>query len=302
MAPFDAEGSAGRRGQCGVRAGPNDDQHQVHCSGELPGGCAGFDLEGTGRVAGDPVDGRGRCHLHFVGFQFGVHEPAEVRINGGQDFRECLDLGDLDTQGRQAFGHFQADVSGSDHHRRLRVTCSDGFGDREGVTHGMQQVHPVARTQCVRPGQAGDRGPGGHRPGSDDQGVIGQLGGATARVLHDQPAGGDVDMGGQGIQAQGHAGGFQVGGGAVGEVLPVPDLPGQVVRDPADREVGERVGDDHGHVPTRVQRSSAQGCRYTRVTASDGDQMPARHGVQCSLFDEASAVASEGSVSAARSG
>ena len=91
----------------------------------------------------------------------------------------------------------------------------------------------------------------GDGAGADDERVVGHD--VVAAVVRCGRAGGavgcgDVDAGGGGVQPQLHAGGFQVGGGAVGEVAPVGDLAGDVVGDAADGEVRVGVGDDDGDV------------------------------------------------------
>jgi hypothetical protein len=86
----------------------------------------------------------------------------------------------------------------------------------------------------------------------------------------------DVDAGGGGVQPQLHAGRFQVGVGAVGEVAPVGDLAGDVVRDAANAEVGVGVGDDDGDVAAGVEFARAQRGGDAGVAAADGDQVHQR--------------------------
>ena len=79
--------------------------------------------------------------------------------------------------------------------------------------------------------------------------------------------------GGEGVQAELHAGGFEVGVGAVGEVAPVGDLAGDVVGDAADGEVRVGVGDDDGDVGRGVEFAGAQGGADAGVAAADGDEV-----------------------------
>lgn len=60
---------------------------------------------------------------------------------------------------------------------------------------------------------------------------------------------GDVDTCGAGVGEHAHAGGGQVVGGAAGQVGPVGDLPGDVVRDTADGEVRVGVGGAPAELP-----------------------------------------------------
>ena len=49
-----------------------------------------------------------------VALQCGMHKGAEFGVDGGQNFRQGLDLGDLDATVGEGFGHLQADVAGAD--------------------------------------------------------------------------------------------------------------------------------------------------------------------------------------------
>jgi hypothetical protein len=62
---------------------------------------------------------------------------------------------------------------------------------------------------------------------------------------------------------------FQVGGGAVGQVAPVRDVAGQIVGQPADGEVGEGVGHDHGDLNGWFQFAGSQGGGDAGVAAAD---------------------------------
>ncbi len=84
---------------------------------------------------------------------------------------------------------------------------------------------------------------------------------------------GDVDPRCEGVQAQGHAGGFEVGVGPVGEGLPRLDLAGEVVGDAADGEVRVGVRDDHRHVHRGVEFPRAESGGDTGVTAADDCEM-----------------------------
>ena len=81
-----------------------------------------------------------------------------------------------------------------------------------------------------------------------------------------------VDSAGDGVEPQRHAGRFEVGDGAVGEVAPVGDLAGDVVGDAADREVRVGVGDDDGDLGGRVELPGAQRGADAGVAAADRNQ------------------------------
>ena len=87
----------------------------------------------------------------------------------------------------------------------------------------------------------------------------------------------DIDAGGAGVGEHPHAGGGQVGGGAMGQVGPVGDFPGDVVRDAADGEVGIGVGDDHGDLGGGVEFAGAQRRADAGITATDSDDMTSCH-------------------------
>jgi len=88
----------------------------------------------------------------------------------------------------------------------------------------------------------------GDGSGADDELVVVDEVVAAVGVADGEALSGDVDRECPGVQAQLHAGGFEVGVGAVGEVAPVGDLAGDVVGDPADGEVRVGVGHDDGVV------------------------------------------------------
>ena len=87
----------------------------------------------------------------------------------------------------------------------------------------------------------------------------------------------DIDAGGAGVGEHPHAGGGQVGGGAMGQIGPVGDFAGDVVRDAADGEVGIGVGDNHGDFGGGVEFAGAQRRADASVTAADSDDMTRCH-------------------------
>ena len=77
------------------------------------------------------LDGGAGVHLDAVGGQFGVHQRAQLGVNGGQHLGQLFHLGDRDAADGQGFGHFQADVAGADDDRlagaafsRVRMTAN----------------------------------------------------------------------------------------------------------------------------------------------------------------------------------
>jgi len=85
------------------------------------------------------------------------------------------------------------------------------------------------------------------------------------------PAG--IDPAGGGVQPQVHPGGFQVGGGAVGQVAPVRHLAGDVVGDAADGEVRVGVRDDDADLGAGVELAGPQGGADPGVAAAGHDQV-----------------------------
>jgi len=149
----------------------------------------------------------------------------------------------------------------------------EAAGEGERVAHGVQQMHPVGRAEGVGAGESLDRRPDGNGPGADDQLVVVEPGKDALFIAELEAPAGGVDRGGGGVQPRAHAGGFQVGVGAVGEPSPVPDLAGDVVRNATDGEVGVGVGDDHGHPRGGVEFTGAQRRADAGVAAADRDYM-----------------------------
>jgi hypothetical protein len=112
----------------------------------------------------------------------------------------------------------------------------------------VQQVHPVAETESIRAGQAGDGRADRDGAGADDELVVAEQFLATRGGGDQELASGYVDPPGGGVGPQPHPGGFEVGEGAVGQVAPVGDLAGDVVGDAADGEVRVGVLQDHRDV------------------------------------------------------
>jgi hypothetical protein len=160
-------------------------------------------------------------HGDAARFQFGADQGAELAVDGGQHFGELLDLGDRQAAGGQRVGHLQADVAGAHDDRAVRRGVLQGAHDGERVVHRVQQVHPVRRAELV---EAGDRRPGRHGAGTDDQLVVADDILGSAGTGDRQLAAGHVDAAGEGVQPQPHPGCLQVGDGPVREVAPVRDL------------------------------------------------------------------------------
>ena len=169
-----------------------------------------------------------------------------------------------------SLGHLQADIAGADNDGTGRAALLESPHDGEGVAHRVQLVNPVRRSEAV---QAADRRAHRDCPRADDElvvtdHVLGAVGGRDK-----QAAAGNIDPARRGVQPQGHPGGFQVGDGAVGEIAPVRDVAGDVVRDPADREVGERVGQHHGYLGRGIDLACTQRGADARIAAADHDQV-----------------------------
>ena len=205
--------------------------------------------------------------------EFGVHERAELRVDGGQHFAELFHLGDAQAADGQRVGHFQADVPGADDDRAGRGGLFQGAHDGEGVAHRVQQVHPVGGAEGIRAGQPGDRRADWHGAGADDELVVAEDLLAAVGRGDQELAAGHVDPPGVGVGPQPHPGGFQVGDGAVGQVPPVGDLAGDVVGDAADGEVRVGVLQDHRDVRGGVELAGPQGRADPGVAAADHDQV-----------------------------
>jgi hypothetical protein len=134
----------------------------------------------------------------------------------------------------------------------------------EGVAHGVQHVHAI-QVEAV------DRGADRDRACPDDQSVIAQLP-LAALAGHGHLFARWVDRSGGVVQQQLDAGVFQVAGGAVGQVVPVGHVAGQVVGQPTDGEVGKGIGHDHGGLDRRVELAGTEGGRDPGVAPADHHQ------------------------------
>ena len=210
-----------------------------------------------------------------MGGEFGMDLGAELRVDGGQHLVELFHLGDRQPAGGQGVGHFQADVATTDDHRAGRGCLFEGAHDGEGVTHRMQQVHPIPGAEGIRAIQPTDRGPHRHRAGADDQLVVGKQLLLAIGGRDQQLAASHVDPAGGGVQPQHHPGRLQVGDRAVRQVAPVGHLTGDVVGDAADREVRETISGHHGDIRARVEFTGPQGRADARVAATNRHQMHA---------------------------
>ena len=80
--------------------------------------------------------------------------------------------------------------------------------------------------------------------------------------------------------------GFEIGDGAVGEVLPAGDLARDEIGYAADREVGVAIRDQNGRLHGRVEFPSAQRCAdagriLTAVSEVVGYREPGRSRRRC---------------------
>lgn len=146
------EPGAGRRGEGGVGADPDDDQDQVGLPAERftvrPGA---VHLEPVVVVAADAGDGGAGDDVYVVGGQLFVDQSSELGVDGGQHLRQRLDLGDGDAASGEGLGHLQPDVAGADHGGGAGSPALEAGRHLEGVGHGVQQVHPAHRPHGVGP-------------------------------------------------------------------------------------------------------------------------------------------------------
>ena len=208
-------------------------------------------------------------HLDAVRRQLRVDQRAQARVDGREHLGELLELGDREAPGRQALGHLEPDVAGAHDHRAGGLILLDRAHQLEGVTHGVQQVHPVGGPEGLGTDQALDGRPGRDGPGPDHELVVGDLVLDPGLVDHMEPVAGDVDLGGQRVEAHLHPGRLEVVECAVRQVAPVGDLTRDVVGDAADGEVGVGVGHDDGDLGRRVELACPQGGADAGVAAAD---------------------------------
>ena len=96
-------------------------------------------------------------------------QGTELDVDGGQHLREHLDLRYPNPPSRQALGHLQADVPGTDDQGGCRLQRVEGAGEGERVAHRVQQVQAVVQ---AKPFEAGDWRPDWDGAGADDQLVV----------------------------------------------------------------------------------------------------------------------------------
>ena len=138
-----------------------------------------------------------------------------------------------------------------------------------GVAHGVQQVDAVGRPE---PLQAGDGGPGRHGAGGDDEAVVADGLLAPGGVGGGDLVRGDVDAPGGGVGEEANAERFEVCPAAMGEVVPVGDVTGDVVGDAADAEVWVGIGEHDGDRDADVELPGAQRGGDAAVASSDAKQ------------------------------
>ena len=138
-------------------------------------------------------------------------------------------------------------------------------------------MYAIGGAERVEAAESADGWAGTDGAGAHDQGVVGQLLWGAAGVEDVESVFLDVDASGAGVGQYSHAGGGQVGGGAMSEVGPVGDFPGDVVGDAADGEVGIGVGDDDGDLGGGVEFAGAQRRADAGVAATDGDDLTNGH-------------------------
>ena len=222
----------------------------------------------------DPLDGGVGVDGDAAPGELGMDQAAELGVDRGQHLGQCLDLGDGDAAPGEGFGHLQTHVAGADDQGRPGLVPGQGAVEGEGVAHGVDDVHPVGGAEPVEPV---DRGQHRYRAGADDQGVVAQDMLGAVGLLDPDAAVGRVDLDGAGVQHEAHPGRLEIGEAAVRKLAPVRHLTGDVVGDPADREVRERVSDHHGHLDCRVQLPDPQSSRDAGIAATDDDDVHDRN-------------------------
>ena len=93
---------AGGDKQVGVRPHADHDEHEVDVPTEglaVRTGSVNVQCRLSPRGGGDGGDGRASMHVHRVFGEFGLDERAECGVDGGENFREYLDLDDLQSAG-----------------------------------------------------------------------------------------------------------------------------------------------------------------------------------------------------------
>ena len=138
-------------------------------------------------------------------------------------------------------------------------------------------MYPIGGAERVGAAKTADGWADTDGAGAHDQRVVGQLLWGAGGVEEVEGVLFDIDAGGAGVGEHPHAGGGQVGGGAMGQVGPVGDFTGDVVRDSANGEIGIGVGDDHGDIGGGVEFAGAQRRADAGVTAANRDDMTSCH-------------------------
>jgi hypothetical protein len=241
-----------------VRA-TDDDQNDVSGNGEVG---IGYDDELSALLV-DGCDGRVGVHADAVLLEFGADERAEVGIDRREDSRELLDDGDVQSACAECFGHLEADVAGTDDRGALRST-REGRVEDEAVADRVQLVDPFALN-------AGHSWPHRLGAGRDDQRLVAQL------LL--TPISSDRDCARVGVdpfcgvlEQQLNPCLLEFVECSVSERVPVGNLAGEEVGQPADREVRIAVGEQHRDLDAGIDFAGAQGGADAGVAAADDEK------------------------------
>jgi hypothetical protein len=189
--------------------------------------------------------------------ELAVDEGCEVSVEGGEDFGAVLQHGYVQATPGEGFCHFEADVAGADDDGAAGMPGDEGALDCVHLVDGVKLMHAVCRAESIGTGQARDAGGGGSCSGGHDEPVVADRFLISVGLGHRDRVRIGVDAGGKGAQSQGESGCFEVGLGAVGEVVPVGHVAGEVVGDAADGVVRVVIGDDNRDVSVRVELSGA---------------------------------------------
>jgi hypothetical protein len=100
-------------------------------------------LQATGGPGGRAQDGANpgaAADLDAVLDELGADQAAQLRVDGGEDLGQLLDLGDREPPRDQGLRHLQPDVAGPDDRRPRRCGVPEGSHHREGVVHSQARV------------------------------------------------------------------------------------------------------------------------------------------------------------------
>ena len=157
--------------------------------------------------------------------QLRADHGTELRIDSGKHLRELLHLRHREPACDEGVGHLEPDIARTDDQCAFRGFLLDRLHHLEGVAHRVEKVHAVGGAKRIRAGESGNRRPNRYGTSADDELVVGEGLIPPIGTGHDELLVSDIDSPRDGLETEPHPRRLKVRDGAMGEVVPVGDLP-----------------------------------------------------------------------------